>query len=265
MLLAIETSSRLGSVVLHDGNSIVAERSFSHGLQNAAKVLPLIDEMCRSAGLGARDLREVAVSVGPGSFTGLRIGVTLAKTLCFVTGAKLIAVPTMPVLASNAPSDAVNVMVILDAKRDQVFGAVYSRKTQKAESRKQKSEDGAGLDEVIAPQLAHLPELLAMAPRPLLVLGEGVKYHGQHLFAGSDGAAEPRSDEGQTESRKSKIENVSIAPESFWYPKASTVAHLALLLKQRGAYADPFKLTPLYIRKPEAQERMEAGLLKHLE
>jgi tRNA threonylcarbamoyladenosine biosynthesis protein TsaB len=122
-------------------------------------------------------------------------------------------------------------MPILDAKRDQVFAAVYRRQ-------------GHALDEVQPPQLIHLPQLLALSPRPLLVLGEGIKYHQQHLGGNTD---------------------VALAPEDLWYPKASTVAHLAVQLKQQGAYADPFKLTPLYIRKPEAQERMEAGLLKHLE
>lgn len=204
-------------------------------------VMPLIDEVCRQNSIQPRDITVIAVSIGPGSFTGLRIGVTLAKTMAFATGAKLIAVPTLPVIASNAPADAQWVMPILDAKRDQVFAAVYRRGKPIAESTEQK----APLDEMEPPQLLHLPELLARAPRPVLVLGEGLKYHIQHLSGAED--------------------SVSVAPEELWWPKASTVAHLALQLREAGAYADPFKLTPLYIRKPEAQERMEMGLLKHLE
>lgn len=246
MLLAIETSSQVGSVALCEGPALVAQQSFSHGLLNAARVLPLIEEMCRQHGIGARDIGAVAVSIGPGSFTGLRIGVTLAKTLAFATGAKLIAVPTLPVIASNAPADAQWVMPILDAKRDQVFAGLYRRGKQIAERAEQK----ATLDEVEPPQLLHLPELLARAPRPVLVLGEGVKYHMQHLVD----VAKPGASG-----------SVSIAPEELWWPRASTVAHLALHLREAGAYADPYKLTPLYIRKPEAQERMEMGLLKHLE
>lgn len=238
MLLAIETSSRIGSLALCNGPAILAERSFAHGLQNAAKVLPLIDELCRERGVGPGDLDEIAVSIGPGSFTGLRIGVTLAKTLAFATGAKLIAVPTLPVIASNAPAEDARdarspwVMPILDAKRDQVFAAIYRRA-------------GHALDEVEPPQLVHLPEVLARSPRPLLVLGEGISHHRRHLDAVQG--------------------DVAVAPEDLWWPRAATVAHLAQHLRQQGAYADPFKLTPLYIRKPEAQERMEAGLLKHLE
>ena len=237
MLLAVETSSSVGSIALCDGVDLLGQCTFSHGLQNAARVLPLIDELCRERGITAKDFTDVAVSIGPGSFTGLRIGVTLAKTLAFATGAKLLAVPTLPVIASNAPSDSQWVMPILDAKRDQVFAAVYRRGKQNAQ-----------LDEVEPAQLIHLPELLARTPRPLLVLGEGVNRHRQHLECSAN--------------RQSQM---TIAPEDLWWPRAATVAHLALQLREQGAYANPFKLTPLYIRKPEAQERMEMGLLKHLE
>ncbi len=233
MLLAIETSSSVGSIALCDGAVLRAQRTFSHGLQNAARVLPLIDEVCRERGITAKDITDVAVSIGPGSFTGLRIGVTLAKTLAFATGAKLLAVPTLPVIASNAPADAQWVMPILDAKRDQVYAGLYRRA-------------GHALDEIEPPQLVHLPDLLARVPRPVVILGEGVKYHQQHLI----GAVE---------------KEIRIAAEELWWPKAATVAHLALQLREQGAYADPFKLTPLYIRKPEAQERMEMGLLQHLQ
>lgn len=244
LLLAIETSSRQGSVVLHDGSAVLGGRSFAHGLQNAALLLPLIDELCRELGCGPNDISDVAVSVGPGSFTGLRIGVTLAKTLAFATGARLLAVPSLPVIAMNAPDDARYVMSVLDARRGQVFAAVYAcRKLH------ENGNHAKVLDELIGAQLTPLPDLLAKAPRPLLILGEGVRYHMEHLDAAiSDPASE-----------------VCIAPEPLWYPDAATVAHLAQQLKRQNAFADPYTLTPLYLRKPEAQERMEAGLLKHLE
>lgn len=248
MLLAIETSSRVGSLALCNGTSILAERTFSHGLQNAAKVLPLIDELCRERGVTARGIQEIAVSIGPGSFTGLRIGVTLAKTLAFATGARLFAVPTLPAIASNAPGDAAHVLPILDAKRDQVFAAIYRR-------------TGHALDEIEPPQLIHLPDLLSRAPRPLYVLGEGVPHHRQHLLNRQSSISDPQSESQISDLRP----GITLAPEDLWYPKAATIAHLAAHLREQEAYADPFKLTPLYIRKPEAQERMEAGLLKHLE
>jgi tRNA threonylcarbamoyladenosine biosynthesis protein TsaB len=235
-LLAIETSCHQGSIALHDGRAVLASQTFSHGLQNAAKVLPLIEELCRGLEITPQGLTHVAVSVGPGSFTGLRIGVTLAKTLCFATGARLLAVPTLPVIASNAIGQAPYILPILDAKRDQVFAALY------------KAADHA-LDEIAAPRLCSLGEMLQAVHRPLLILGEGLKVHAHHI-------------ESQAADVKSEIR---LAPEELWVPRASTVAALALRLVEKQAFADPFTLTPLYIRKPEAQERMEAGLLKHLE
>src|SRR5215204_2493564 len=112
--LAIETSGRIGSVALIDESGAIEEREFAHGLQHAAGLIPLIDEMCEKRGWKPGDLREVYVSGGPGSFTGLRIGITLAKTLGFATGAKLVAVPTMRVLVENASREAKHAIVVLD-------------------------------------------------------------------------------------------------------------------------------------------------------
>src|SRR4051812_38082739 len=125
--LAIETSGRVGSIALVDGDNVIAEEQFPHGLKHAAEILPMIDRVCRARGWTAVDLEQLYVSVGPGSFTGLRIGVTLAKTLAFATGVKLVAVPTVRVLVENAPADAAHVIIVLDAKREQIFTARFER------------------------------------------------------------------------------------------------------------------------------------------
>src|SRR5438552_18804288 len=125
--LAIETSGRIGSIALSQGSTILTEEQFEHGLQNAAKILPIIDRMCRAQNWSAKDLQELYVSIGPGSFTGLRIGVTLCKTIAFATGAKIVAVPSVRVLAENAPPEAQELIIVLDAKREQIFTARFHR------------------------------------------------------------------------------------------------------------------------------------------
>ena len=230
LMLAIETSSRTSSIALCRDASVLATRSFSHGLQNAALILPQIDELFREQSVAPRQIDLVAVSIGPGSFTGLRIGVTLAKTLCFATGARLIAVPSLLVIAHNAPADASYILPLLDAKRDQVFAAVYKRQ-------------GGQIGQELPAQLTTLTDLLAVAPRPLWLLGEGLPTHRHHI------PADP---------------SLTVLDDSLWPPQAATVARLAWELAGQSQFADPYTLTPLYIRKPEAQERMEAGLLKHL-
>src|SRR3954469_19664546 len=152
--LAIETSGRTGSVAVAQDGVVLAEETFPHGLKHAAGLVPMIDRLCRAAGWGPGDVEEIYVSAGPGSFTGLRVGVTVAKTLAFATGAKLIAVPTVEVLARNAPAEATDVVIVLDAKRDQIFTARLTR--------------GSDTWEVV--EVAHLDslsEMLARAPRPV--------------------------------------------------------------------------------------------------
>src|SRR5690349_19781023 len=121
--LAVETSGRVGSVALAEDGQVLVEETFPHGLQHAATLLPIIDRLCRVRGWGPPYLELLYVSAGPGSFTGLRIGITLCKTIAFATGAKMVAVPSVRVLAGNAPPEARNLVIVLDAKREQIFTA----------------------------------------------------------------------------------------------------------------------------------------------
>ena len=108
------------------------------------------------------------VSAGPGSFTGLRIGITVAKTLGQTCGVRIVAVPSIEVIAANAPPSAINVGVVLDAKRKQVFAGRFQQR------------DG----QVIATLQACLIEprqFVAESAKPLLLIGEGVKYHQEAL------------------------------------------------------------------------------------
>jgi len=232
--IAIETSGRIGSIALVDGtgngadgvatHGIIAEEQFQHGLQHAAQAVPIIDTLCRQRGWTPRDLQHVYVSVGPGSFTGLRIGVTLAKTLAFALGVKLVAVPTVRVLAENAPADAQHLVIVLDAKRDQIFTARFER-------------EATGW---IEREPAHVDTLTAMldrSPRPVTLLGEGIPFHQKFI------PADPA---------------ITLAAPETWRARAGAVAKLGLLMAARGEFADPYRLTPIYIRKPEPEEKREA-------
>src|SRR4051812_41311144 len=114
--VAIETSGKIGSIAVVEDAQVCAEQSFEHGLQHAAMIVPIIDQLCRAQNWTPDDLDEIYLSIGPGSFTGLRIAVTLAKTLALATELKIVAVPTIHVLAQNAPEDAKHLIIVLDAK-----------------------------------------------------------------------------------------------------------------------------------------------------
>src|SRR6478672_13273007 len=109
--LAIETSGRIGSLAVARDGKVVAVDQFPHGLQHAAEILPRIDSLCRQQNLSPRDLDELYLSIGPGSFTGLRIGVTLAKTMALATGIRIVAVPSVEVLVRNAPQHATHAII----------------------------------------------------------------------------------------------------------------------------------------------------------
>ena len=224
--LAIETSGRAGSLAISDGDDgrVLAEEQFSHGLKHAAGIVPIIDRLCISRGWKPTDIEEIYVSAGPGSFTGLRVGITVAKTLAFATGARIVAVPSVDVLARNAPPEWQNLIIVLDAKRDQIFTASFENRN----------------GEPVQREPAHLDSLSAMlnrTPRLVHLLGEGIPFHEKFI---------PKDDPG-----------VLLTEAATWQARASVVAEIGARLAREGRFADPMRLAPIYIRKPEAEEKFE--------
>jgi len=222
--LAIETSGSIGSVALAQDGKTLLDDTFPHGLQHAARIIPAIDGLCKKLNWTSTDLKEIYVSAGPGSFTGLRIGITLAKTLAMVTGASLVAVPSVRVLVENAPADAKNVIIVLDAKRDQIFTAAFARAAD-------------GWIQLHPAQLSSLTEILAKSPRPVHLIGEGIPYHRKFI---------PASDP-----------DIHVVEESQWRPQASVVATLGWQMARKGNFTDALALRPIYIRRPEAEEKLD--------
>ena len=146
-VLAIETSSRVGSLALAVGGELVTVQEFRRNLRHVAELLPAMDRATGQLGWRAEDLEEVYVSAGPGSFTGLRIGITVAKTLAMACGIPVVAVGSIEVIAANAPAEAIHVGVVLDAKRGQIFGGRFERR----EGRLVKTLDGTCLRYLRAP------------------------------------------------------------------------------------------------------------------
>lgn len=227
LALAIETSGRIGSVALMDQERLLSEQSFSHGLMHAAQLVPLIDRMLMEAGRGVDAIETVYFSHGPGSFTGLRIGATLAKTLAFAKGVRIVTVPTLRILAENAPEQAKDLIVVLDAKRGQIFTARFQR-------------DQTKWVEVEPAHLDTLADMLGRAPRPVYLLGEGIAYHEQFI---------PSDDHSI----------IRTAPQ-LWQARAAVVGRLGRSLALRGCYAEADALQPLYIRPPEAEEKWDARM-----
>ena len=131
-ILLIETSTALCSVALAIDGQVVATRESDQARSHAAMTTPFIKELLDSRGMLATDLDAVCVSAGPGSYTGLRVGVSTAKGICFATGIPLLSVDTLEILYHQAresgliPEGCRYVIPLLDARRMEVYTAVFS-------------------------------------------------------------------------------------------------------------------------------------------
>jgi tRNA threonylcarbamoyladenosine biosynthesis protein TsaB len=224
-VLAIETSGREGSVALGLRRETVATASFRSDRGHGAELVPTIAALFESAGWPAVSLDACFVSVGPGSFTGLRIGITLARTLAWSVGVRLVSVPTMEVIASNALEllDAPeHIAVVLDAKRGNVYGGLLRR------------VDGAYAC-IESPHETDVASWLRDAPRPLAAAGDGVTVHRQTL----------------------ERVGATILPVALWTPRADAVLRLGWRLADAGRFVEATTLVPVYIRLPSAVEKLQ--------
>ncbi|CAM3308911.1 tRNA (adenosine(37)-N6)-threonylcarbamoyltransferase complex dimerization subunit type 1 TsaB [Rhodothermus bifroesti] len=128
LLLALETATEVCSVALLNGDSLYFEATLQQGRIHAERLAPLIATALEHSGVQAAELQAVAVSMGPGSYTGLRVGVSTAKGLCEATNAALIGVPTLEALAASVmpyaePEDVI--IPLLNSRRSEVYAAAY--------------------------------------------------------------------------------------------------------------------------------------------
>lgn len=223
-ILAVETSSRHGSLAIGRGDDLLTERPFTQQRRHAVELVPTLDKALADLGWKPGDLEEVYVSAGPGSFTGLRIAITFAKTLACAAACRLVLVPTVEVLACNAPPAVRHLAIVLDAKRAQIYTAVFSRSVNDA------------FAQIMDTALLTPTEMLAAAPRPLHLLGEGIDYHRDALNIGGD---------------------VLEIDRDLWPPRAEAVYRVGRRMAQAGLFTEPRDATPIYLRRPEAEEKWE--------
>jgi tRNA threonylcarbamoyladenosine biosynthesis protein TsaB len=228
-ILAIETSGPRGGIALAEDAGggpprILEETLLDEGLRHGRDLVLTIAAAFRRAGWEARQVPLVAVSIGPGSFTGIRIAVTVAKMIAWDAGAKIVAVPSFRALAAGAPPDRHRIATILDAKRGGLFASLFERAPN----------TGTGLlpefNETFGPALIDPATLAARLSAPAYIMGYGITKAGDALAA------------------------FDLAPPDLWDAPPATVARLGLELAAAGRFADPLLLAPLYIRPAEAEE-----------
>ncbi|MFC1671973.1 tRNA (adenosine(37)-N6)-threonylcarbamoyltransferase complex dimerization subunit type 1 TsaB [Planctomycetota bacterium] len=223
-LLAIETSTGVGSVAVLDEDGGVRDQiSFPEGTKHGISLVPSIRDILERAGWEPAGLDAVAVSIGPGSYTGLRVGLVSAKMLAAFGGADLVAVPSLDVIAYNADTAYEDVCVVEDARRDQVYAARYERQ----ETLLRRISDYA----VVAPK-----ELLGSLREDTILVGDGIPI--------------VRAEAGGTP--------VRVAAEEQWIPQAYVVAEIGTRLHAQGVRSDSYSTEPMYLRKVAAEEQWTA-------
>ncbi|MGD8603005.1 MAG: tRNA (adenosine(37)-N6)-threonylcarbamoyltransferase complex dimerization subunit type 1 TsaB [Anaerolineales bacterium] len=125
MILAIDTATRMIGLALHDGNQVLAESMWLAGRKHTVNLAPELAMMLRRNEIAITDLTAVAVASGPGSYTGLRIGLALAKGLCLAHNMPLAAVPTLDILAAAQPRSKLPMLAVIEVGRKRLAGVWY--------------------------------------------------------------------------------------------------------------------------------------------
>lgn len=213
-LLGLETSTPAGGASLVDGDRVVGEYTLNIRVTHSERVMAAVDRLLADAGWRASELEGLAVSIGPGSFTGLRIGISTAKGLAMALGLPVAPVPTLDAMAAGLPFAALPVCPILDARRGEVYASLY------------RWEGGAVRREW---------DYLALAPADL------ARRFIEPVIVCGDGAAAVSSVFAR------------MAPPARRLPSPACVAQLGHAMLAAGAGVGPAELAPLYLRPPEAE------------
>lgn len=233
IILSIDSATPVAGVAVIDENKILGENFLNTGNTHSEKLLPLIEHTLEGLKMDIHDIDGIAVSIGPGSFTGLRIGLATAKALAQVTGIKLIAIPTLDALAQNLAGLSGYICPILDARKKEVYTALY------------RSDSG---------ELQRLNDYRAITPielcKELKERGEPVTFLGDGVFVYRKIITEELG------------ELAHYAPIHNMLPRASALAMLGLRDLQIGRVEDLFSLKPFYLRKSEAEINWEAKRCK---
>ena len=223
LTLALDTATRVCTVGLVQDGHVLAEYDISVGLTHSEGLMPQLDQMFARTGIKKEEIDRIAVSIGPGSFTGLRIGLAAAEAMAYAWQCGICGVNTLRAMAYNIPLAGVVLAPVLDAQKGNYYTAFYEWV-------------GGELNELQPVEMADRETLLQQLQRcgkPVLLMGECERLLKQDLPAG-----------------------ILAAPEPMRLPKASSVA-LAAEGRKVLTGEEVFTLRPYYIRKSEAEELWE--------
>jgi tRNA threonylcarbamoyladenosine biosynthesis protein TsaB len=220
-LLILETSGRVGRVAVALGPDLGEVRTLDETRRHARDLAPAVAALCKARGWAVRDLDGVIASIGPGSYTGLRVGLMSAKALAFATGCRLIGVQTFAAIARQSPSGVDRVAVIADAQQQHVYAQVWQR-------------TGDGWSAIAPLAIRPFADWLANLHEGVWVSGPAVRLY-----------------ESQFTDRNPRV------PAEFREALPESLLELGLLRWRAGEADDVHALEPLYLRPSNAEENWD--------
>jgi len=229
-LLALETTTDICSIAVAEDERLLGEYNFAHAMDLSRRLMPNVVSLLRDSGLEVKDLQGIGVSLGPGSFTGLRIGVATAKTLAQTLGTPIVGVVTLDLLAHQFDylPDAL-VLPLIKVRKGEVYYAFY-RANQGTIERISDYESGP------VPDVCQ--SAIGNPQSEMIIVGDAARDSFRAL-------------------REALGERATLAPDWLSYPKASILAKLTHDMILREETADPISLVPFYIRKSAPEHRAE--------
>lgn len=227
-ILAIDTSSIVATCAIMDDNKLIGEYILNHKRTHSQKLMPLIRDILSGCELGPEDIDVYAAAIGPGSFTGLRIGLATIKALAHAVDKPVVGIPTMDALAFNIPYGEGIIVPIMDARRDRVYTGIY------------KWEDGDFyvLHKQTVLEVDELIKILKDRNERIIFNGDGTLSFRDRLI-------------------EALGERVLFAPKHSNMARASSVAELAMKKAEEGKVESYFKLAPEYMRKSQAERQYD--------
>lgn len=231
LCLSIDTSTKTCSVALIQDNKTLAEITINSETTHSEKLLPAVDMVLKSIGRSLDHVKLLGVAVGPGSFTGLRIGIATAKGLAYGKKIPVVGISTLKALALLGSSENQTIVPILNARRNQVYTGTF------------KFREEADLYQIYSDRvikLVELIELLKDIEGELLFIGDGVPAFKDKLKEELGGRAQ-------------------FMPMFNHFPKASSVGILAIKEYEKHCQGSPYILKPEYLRLSEAERNLAKG------
>ncbi len=232
-ILAVDTSTNVASAAILEDQVIIGEYNCNRGKTHSQRLMPMVQHLMETTGLSVNDIDAFSASIGPGSFTGLRIGVTTIKAMAFAAEKPVISVHTLDALAYNLPFTENLICPMIDARNNQVFTAIYRFIGDKLER----------LTDYMGIPVTELADILRKMEGDTVFLGDACNMHRDYFV--------------------SELGNrVKIAPPGTALAKASSVAILAGKAYSEGKLESCYDMVPFYLRKSQAERERENQKVK---